>query len=890
MLAIVPLTLFAIGVALSILAAYLLRPKRMRAKDHNPTSISTRGAYVPWIMGRRRVTPVFGWAGNRFRKRERAHSGKGGSLFMPKVKIYYEEGWHILSLGPVTALYAIYVGKKALFEGVLTPESHPSGSLLDLGKQGQARIYWGETTQPVNTTLGDSSRVGISSRWPGICYIHWEEKRLGANPIWPMMTYIIERKPTGNYLTQSSPWREATYTLDSTTYSVADAHYGPEGNGYITVEYVHHNDFEALGKFKASGLTSLSDGDYKIVKVEEYKLYHGSHDLWAKVYPEGGVPSTVASETGTVQRYIKGADFGANPAHVIADLLFEDWPYGLNQKQEYWDMDSLEAVGQVMEAEDWWTSWQATEGRTAKELLSMALQDMGMLIYLDPTSGKLKFNLLRKAAGTLTNLDTDSLLPPLPEIESVTDKVKTNRVIYSYEDQSLNYHTMTITIDDDGQAAFLTYQNAQQSEIEIADHFDMAAKIAERRSQEALGNGARIKLNVNRNARDLVPGQAITIDGFEEVYRVASIERNADTGKMTLIVIADFYGAEESTFENHKGKNVLNTISTQFNPLQTFIEVPEFIRGKGNDLMLIAPIVRNDAQTFDEMLYLSDDDVSYTLYGNQDDFAVGGLLLDAMAETDDFYQAQGPTFTLQGPDISQVLDLSGDETSWRRGRQLCLIGEELCFVQKITALGGTTYRLDGLLRARYDTRRAAHSVGDGIYIFSNTDFNQIEDILLQAGEDLYMKFQPIGYAGEIPLDLADIEHKTLYGKGVVPMPPETLRVTAPYKNVSIYNTGDDISFAWCYLSTLAIGSGAGMQGYGEVCGAADIDGQFRIEITDALDVVKREVTNLTTNNYTYSNADLVSDFGSEPSSFKVKVYSTRGGQESSAAEITVTKV
>jgi hypothetical protein len=888
MLGLVSLGLFALGVGLSLLAAYLLRPK-MKTQDAPPTSLATRGAYVPWIMGRRRVRPVFGWAGGRFRRRERASAGKGGSMFSPKIKVYYEEGWHILSLGPVTALYGIYSGKEALFEGVLTPDSHPSGTLLDLGKQGQARIYWGETTQPVNTVLGDSSRVGVASRWPGICYIHWEEKRLGQSPIWPMLEYWIERRPTGSYLSLSSAWREPTFTLSSSAHTVYDAVAGIEGVGYITVQDVTHGEFEPLGKFQATGLTALSDGDYNIVKVEEYYYSHNG-ELWAKIYPEGGIATTVVAETGSVKVYLRGEDTGANPAHVIADLLFESWPYGLNQDQSYWDLNSLETIGQTLETEDWWSTWEATEGKTAKEILGTALHDLGMLIYQDPSSGLLKFSLLRKATGTLFNLDTDEILPPLPEIETVTDEVKAHKVIYAYKDQSLGYKTMTITIDDDGQASFLNYQNAQRSSIDIVDHFDMAAKIAERRSQEELGNGAIIQLHTNRTARDLLPGQAITIDGFEEVYRVTSVKLNADTGVVELSVMADFYGAETSTFENNPGKDVIDETPTQLNPLQTFIEVPEFIRGTGLEPMIIAPIVRASYQTFDEMIYLSDSGSSYIEFGDQDDFAAGGLLLEALPEDGEFDLDQGPTFTVQGPDISQVLDLSSEDTSWRKGRQLCLIGEEICFLKKVTAMGGNVYRLDGLLRARYDTRQAAHAIGDGIYIFNNTDFSQMQDLLMEAGEDLYMKPQPIGFSGDLPLDLVPEIQKTLYGKGVVPMPPETLRVTAPFKNVSIYNAGGGVSVAWCYLSTLAIGSGAGMQGYGEACGEADVDGEFRLEITDMSDVVKREVTGLSTPSYTYSNANMLSDFGSEPSSFKIKVYNLRGGQLSSAAEITITKI
>lgn len=891
MLALVSLGLFALGVGLSLLAAYLLRPK-MKPQEQPPTSLAIRGAYVPWIIGRRRIKPVFGWAGGRHRKRERMGKGKGGSLFSPKVKIYYEEGWHLLAIGPCTALYKIYVGNKAIFDGKITPDTHPSGTTYSLGKEGTFTIYWGELDQPVNTILGDESRVGVNSRWPGICYIHWNEKRLGEAPVWPMLEYVIERQPTGNYLTQSYPWHHQSYEFEGTekrwlSHTVA----GQEGIGYLFVRHVVHAEFEVGKKVRVTDSTTVPDGDYDIIKVSEVIDTYNS--LAAMVYIAGGVPGSGTVEQPSIARAQSSQrpqDIGANPAHVIADLLFEDWPYGLGLKQDDWDMDSLEELGIALQQEDWWTSWEASNARSAKELLGMALQDLGALIYWDSEVGKHRIRLLRKAEGTLFEVSKNMLLPPEPEIESVVDSIKATRVVYTYKDVNMAYRQMTIAIDDDGQAAFLNYQNAQQTPIEIADHFDVAAKIAERRSQEELGNGAKMKLNVDRSCRMLTPGQPITIEGYEEVYRVLGLQIFSDTNRIELQVMADFYGAEPSTFENRPGKDVTEDEATKSNPLVTFLEIPEFIKGASRDLSILAPVVRANYVTFDEMLYLSEDGSTYTIFGDQGDFAVGGELIDALPEGGKFMLDEGPTFTVKGPDISAVQDLSGDETSWRRGRQLCVIGNEICFLKKVTAMGGDTYRLDGLIRARYDTRREAHAVGDGIFIFANTDFSEIKDILLEAGKDLYLKAQPIGFNGELPVDLVVPVQKTLYGKGLVPMSPEGLRVSAPVKQVSAYSSGQDISFKWNYLSTLNVASGAGMQGYGVPCSESPVDGTFKLEILDSTNNVKRTVADLTDNSYTYTNANLVSDFGSEPASFKVRVYAVRGGLTSNYTELEVEKL
>jgi hypothetical protein len=79
-----------------------------------------------------------------------------------------------------------------------------------------------------------------------------------------------------------------------------------------------------------------------------------------------------------------------------------------------------------------------------------------------------------------------------------------------------------------------------------------------------------------------------------------------------------------------------------------------------------------------------------------------------------------------------------------------------------------------------------------------------------------------------------------------------------------------------------------MQGYGAICGASEVDGEFRLEILDGSDVVKRTVTTsgLT---YDYSNANMVSDFTSEPSSLKARLTMVRGGLDSESITLEIVR-
>jgi hypothetical protein len=75
-----------------------------------------------------------------------------------------------------------------------------------------------------------------------------------------------------------------------------------------------------------------------------------------------------------------------------------------------------------------------------------------------------------------------------------------------------------------------------------------------------------------------------------------------------------------------------------------------------------------------------------------------------------------------------------------------------------------------------------------------------------------------------------------------------------------------------------------MQGGGEACASSAPVGSFELDfLTHPAGVVQRTVNVSQDLTYTYLNADLVTDFGSEQT-FKVKVYNVDGGLRSSAAE------
>ena len=348
-----------ISIGLSILAGLLLKPKnKSPIQDDKPTTLTTRGSYMPWFIGIRQVGPIFAWAGDREKRKEKASGGgKGGGS--PKQDVWYEAGWHQIGVGPIDALHHIVEGGKVIFSGPITRASHPSGSTVQIDEAQSFTVYWGEIDQPVNTFLGSASRVGVSSRWPFCAYIVWNKKRLGSSPQWQIIDYVVERRPSGAFLSQSDSWYEPTATLDGPSESIIDnlASSNPD-TGYLEVAGDFTQELDPGRPVNITGNT-LPDGDYILRRATAVLVVIGTnpynglpiYTTHTRIFLETGTAGS--DDNGTVQAYTFDTDDGANIAHATADLLFADYPQGLQldpSGPESWDLESLEALG--VEAED----------------------------------------------------------------------------------------------------------------------------------------------------------------------------------------------------------------------------------------------------------------------------------------------------------------------------------------------------------------------------------------------------------------------------------------------------------------------------------------------------------------------------------------------------------
>jgi len=177
----------------SFAAMFLLQPDMPESPlDDSKSQPSKRGILTTTLLGRMRVGPVIGFVGQRRITKEKAPGGggKGGGGSAPKTTIYNEVGMHIISIGKGRKIKGIYQGGKQILEDEISSTTTASGDTVDLENEGSFRVYWGEDSQPVDTGL--AGYTGVSSSYPHIFYIVWDDKRLGQNAVWPQIEYDVE--------------------------------------------------------------------------------------------------------------------------------------------------------------------------------------------------------------------------------------------------------------------------------------------------------------------------------------------------------------------------------------------------------------------------------------------------------------------------------------------------------------------------------------------------------------------------------------------------------------------------------------------------------------------------------------------------------------------------
>lgn len=855
-------------------------------RDNKEQTLSQQGEHLPLLIGRRRVAPLVGFTGETL-----VIPLPNGEISIPALiglftegfsilePTYWEEGTHWLCVGPAQTLHMIWMdGKPVLIQPtdgnpfILNPINAPSGTMVPLMvnfdiwstltgildvltgvpisqhtdfitqildplpqfskiMQGIFYMYWGEPNQPVNTRMDfrtiadklglnqdpllrpfgtDPEALQVSSRWPRICYVHWDKRFLGKEPRWPTLEYELECRPfnTGA-LIQSQRWLPRT--------------------------------------------------------------------------PTAGNPFDIE-------------DSGANPAHALYQVLTQPYPYGMGLAQDLIDMPALEQLGIVCENEHIPVNILAKTGVDAASQIADILQDVG--VTASHLNKKLFFEAARipDVSTPPPTVPADMVAIPEPDIE-IEHSNPATRLVYTFMDERRRFRQSAVQIDDDGVSEAGNRVNEISATMPTVSDEKTAQKVAQRRAAEALSVVGVFRFIMGRSARNFRPGTMFKLEGWG-LLRVLNITRQTDTADVRITAALDTYSVIASTHkpEDIEGNDDLdteNTIVPSQDVAFNWIEPPPSLYS-ASMAALCFRIEANASSQFSHV-HGSPNQLEYFQIGNALINHAGGTLNDAMAAggASDLRGTDAPVITILGENLLQVLDLSEDEAMYRLGKQWALVDQELWYVQGVTALGSSQYQLDGVIRGRFQTDQDAHLAGASVIIAPATSLLVFHHTTMESivGDLYFCKSQPYNIiTGQADISDAAPVQRLMFGMDLAPMPVDNFRANATTWSKDTYSAGEDIVFEWTYRLRNGAGAGAGEGLAGDPIGSTPPpDGSHTIDILDDNGAIVRSVTQSAAT-YTYTNADLVSDFGGEPATIKAKVRPVIGSRTNKTREIIVTLV
>jgi len=564
---------------------------------------------------------------------------------------------------------------------------------------------------------------------------------------------------------------------------------------------------------------------------------------------------------------------GVNPAHIVSQLLFAPFPYGAHLDKRRFDLTSLEEVAEHFETtETYYSNLKAVDGEDMSNVLSRILTDIGMFISWEPLLGKYVFQLIRNpdynAAALHPEIKAEMLLA-LPELETVQGTNTPDKVMVSFQDAERNYRDNNITYDDDGQASQEEVQYAEKIEISTTTDYQSASLAGYRRQMELVANQTSIRLETNHATRWMYPGLVIRATAALDddlPLRIVAINRSVNSGKNEIECVVDNYDAplpstvdEVSGIETDQPQGGLPSPTTP--PVEDLavaaFELPRYL--SNGAIKFFFPRLRGNAKSNYYFLWTSRDDSSYFLETEISTPVAGGFLTAELGADKAYSESATAAKIYPGlaSDLYDVEDLSSQDESYFLGRQIALIGNEICFLRRVAVQIDDTWGIGELVRGRLGTQITTHPANTPVFIFRSHQIKAVTSLLFQPGRFCYAKLQPMGTATGITLDKLGALGFQVEGSGFRPMSVAAVRLDG-FRTTHARSV--DVPVRWNYRSTDSPKTGMGMQGFGDPVGISKVQGDFRITIYDPAAptvIVRQEIVSEPT--YTYTSANRIID-------------------------------
>ncbi len=536
--------------------------------------------------------------------------------------------------------------------------------------------------------------------------------------------------------------------------------------------------------------------------------------------------------------------------------LLTDTEFGMGMPASQIDTATFVAVGNQLHSEGIGVNFLFDSISVGGELVEDMLRHADAFWYINPETGLFSIGLVRDdyVIGDLPVLGEDEIVNVRVEEPSWSDLVNYTTVEYidaEFRRKSLPYPNLA-GIERRGEIEARTVQYLG------LDSDEAAQRVAARLSKRA-GYPLKVaEFTTNRIAWNFHEGKPFVWTGYPysstaRVMRVVEIDTGTlETGEIQMRTTEDIfsiddvaYGAPASDFVDPASDAAELTDAL-------LLEVPYHLQAGSEAINAMVVAARsNQSITGAEIWSDRSGGSAYTQSGTLEVFSGRGLLVGAY---DPGMGVDATGFTVDGG--TDLVDLESiSETEFQRGSVLALIDDELFAFRDVTNNGDGTFTFSRVIRAVFDTVPRPHADNAPVYFL--TAVTNFDEAPLGVDGSLSVKLLP--YTDRTVLSLGDVSALALTtdSRAARAYPPGNVKVNGDVDPPEVVG---DAAITWSHRNRVTQYA-ADQIVQQDVSSGYSAEGDYLLEFW--IDGVLRSSANTTGTSHTYTEAQRISDFGSD---------------------------
>lgn len=434
-------------------------------------------------------------------------------------------------------------------------------------------------------------------------------------------------------------------------------------------------------------------------------------------------------------------DNGVNPGHAMWMLLTAPWPDGLSIDPGLLADNGFEWVGKYAEQEHTPCSLRIEGGEKASQAIARLVFDFG--IQLAQEGDKLRPIPQRMETDPVPTINADVIDNQTPEEEFDFGVTSPTQRTYSFRARDRSWSDNTATLTNHARADAAQHPSNETVELTTIKDSRTGFKVASRLDWGYRRSTKSQTFEAARDAILLLPGRAFDHPVFGRM-RVVGITPGSKPATCQIEAAADPWQWEYPIVlpEDVDAGNPPDIQEVEADLYVGAFPAPEEISGSDQDHLMVLR-VRAHQQISGAAVYYTQFGDSYVLIGRQDEYAAGGTLTTALNQGTS-YTASGPDFTTFNDDILDVPDVSG--AALEDGQLLAVFTDgtnrEITSIKRVAAQGGSTWRVEGILRSRYGTIQHNWPAGSKVLILRRSEIRAIPNEFMTQGRTYYIKTRP----------------------------------------------------------------------------------------------------------------------------------------------------